>query len=309
MLTTLGVSVLDSVDFIVPDGDNDVLAYQRPLDPQLPYDQSQEDTNEAWLYSHDLAYRNEYLSWITGSDGNNNIAIYGLHANVSGGGGDDVITYNAPTKAWHYSDGETTMSGGDGFDTLRLNLSNSVSDVSFSPNHAGGSVPKAFLDTFRAPDGEPDPVRIRYDAERGPNVVIDLYLSGFERFEVTGSKHNDLLIGGSGNDRLSGGAGNDWILGFGGKDILTGGAGADLFEFRAGDSGVGGNARDVITDFEHGSDKIKLDDAKGFAISAMGDKALLRVDYDGDGHYDEQIAVGFASGSSHAGFGAGDIIL
>ena len=58
--------------------------------------------------------------------------------------------------------------------------------------------------------------------------------------------------------RLDGGAGNDTLVGGRGTDTLTGGAGADLFRFLTNqDSGVG-LARDVITDFEKGSDKIDL---------------------------------------------------
>lgn len=75
---------------------------------------------------------------------------------------------------------------------------------------------------------------------------------------VQGGDGNETLLGGDGNDTLGGGAGADVLTGQGGTDSLTGGAGADVFAF--GDrSEMGlGAARDVITDFVHGQDIIRL---------------------------------------------------
>lgn len=54
---------------------------------------------------------------------------------------------------------------------------------------------------------------------------------------VDGSKHPDVLFGGSGNDRLDGEAGNDKLYGSKGKDSLDGGKGKDRAD--------GGPQRDV----------------------------------------------------------------
>ncbi len=68
---------------------------------------------------------------------------------------------------------------------------------------------------------------------------------------------NDALNGGAGNDLLVGGDGNDRLTGDGGADVLTGGAGNDIFDFNAiGDSTAA--ARDLITDFIRGQDRIDL---------------------------------------------------
>jgi|GEM_PF-3206786 len=65
---------------------------------------------------------------------------------------------------------------------------------------------------------------------------------------------NDQLINGtSGRDRLTGGDGNDIITGFKGADILTGGAASDQFIYTSIR-----DARDQITDFVAGTDKIVL---------------------------------------------------
>jgi Ca2+-binding RTX toxin-like protein len=66
---------------------------------------------------------------------------------------------------------------------------------------------------------------------------------------VNGSISNDTLLGYNGNDRLVGGRG---------KDVLTGGSGNDIFDFNALNEMGLGSARDVVTDFVRGRDKIDL---------------------------------------------------
>lgn len=73
---------------------------------------------------------------------------------------------------------------------------------------------------------------------------------------LDGGDGNDQLYGGDGDDVLVGGAGNDIFEGGLGMDTMTGGAGADIFRFRPADVAAGG--RDVITDFQRGSDKIDI---------------------------------------------------
>lgn len=72
--------------------------------------------------------------------------------------------------------------------------------------------------------------------------------------DLGGGLGADILLGGSGRDRLSGGAGADRLDGGAGSDRLTGGAGADRFVFANA-----GAARDVITDFQDGLDRIVID--------------------------------------------------
>lgn len=71
---------------------------------------------------------------------------------------------------------------------------------------------------------------------------------------MAGGTGNDELDGGSGNDLLKGEAGNDTLEGGLGNDTLIGGSGADIFEFERGDG------RDIISDFQNGTDRIDLDD-------------------------------------------------
>jgi len=91
-------------------------------------------------------------------------------------------------------------------------------------------------------------------------VTIENARSGSGNDTLIGNDAANLLSAGAGNDTLDGGAGSDTLIGGLGKDLLTGGAGADVFDYDAlGESAVGGN-RDVIADFEQGSDRIDLSD-------------------------------------------------
>lgn len=77
--------------------------------------------------------------------------------------------------------------------------------------------------------------------------------------DLLGEAGNDFLVGGSGNDRLNGGTGSDRIDGGSGVDTMTGGSGIDIFDFNSLlDSGTGVGNRDIITDFQRGTDKIDL---------------------------------------------------
>ena len=98
----------------------------------------------------------------------------------------------------------------------------------------------------------------------GANVMtgtpeIDTLSGGAGKDTLSGLGANDTLNGGDGNDTIDGGTGNDTITGAAGADRLTGGAGNDLFVYTGvGQSGPGASARDVITDFQPGTDRIDL---------------------------------------------------
>ncbi|MBY5413470.1 RTX toxin [Rhizobium leguminosarum] len=147
---------------------------------------------------------------------------------------------------------------------------------------------------------------------------------------------NETYKGLGGNDVLKGGAGSDVIIGGAGRDIMSGGTSSDTFTFKAATETGSGWNRDVITDFQHGIDKINLSaiDANG---SAQGDAAfhfqaqenalfdkkagalawhyqdnagsdhditVVQADLNGDGVHDFEIQL---QGLVH--LGAGDLIL
>ena len=75
---------------------------------------------------------------------------------------------------------------------------------------------------------------------------------------LRGGTGDDKLIGGAGRDKLTGHAGNDSLVGGLGADRMTGGANGDVFVFTDFRDSRPGTARDVITDFGRGVDKINL---------------------------------------------------
>ena len=104
---------------------------------------------------------------------------------------------------------------------------------------------------------------------------VTVYVNGVAE---DGIKSIENLIGGSAGDtfigdtlanNFVGNAGNDTLDGGLGRDTLDGGLGADRFRFS---DAFGGNNVDTITLFEHGSDKIELDDAM-FAVLTPGSLA------------------------------------
>ena len=105
-------------------------------------------------------------------------------------------------------------------------------------------------------------------------VTIEQARSGSGNDVLIGNDAANLLDGGAGNDRLDGGAGNDRLMGGLGADTLTGGAGADIFQFKSiAHSGVG-VGRDIVTDFEQGSDLIDLSSI--YATTFIGTAAFSR---------------------------------
>src|SRR5262249_3261904 len=96
-----------------------------------------------------------------------------------------------------------------------------------------------------------------------------------------GQGGNDTIFGGLGHDTIRGGTGNDYIDGGGGLDTMTGEAGADQFVL------WNGTAPDKIADFEHGVDKIVL---QNFGANPFGSDGVLPTGYfyegyDVDGDY------------------------
>ena len=97
----------------------------------------------------------------------------------------------------------------------------------------------------------------------------DFVDAGEDNDRVFGDAGNDILVGLSGNDTINGGSGNDIISGGLGTDTLTGGAGDDTFVFSSRlDSQPG--ARDQITDFSIGHDKLDFSSIGNFTFIGTG---------------------------------------
>jgi Ca2+-binding RTX toxin-like protein len=164
----------------------------------------------------------------------------------------------------------TTLTGGNGFDTLVLSGGNAggqttaaelISVTGFERIQLVASTVTGGATT--AFDIVIDDVNITANstleitAATLTTVAVDIDASAVadgatRAVNITGSEFAtgvDTLIGGAGNDTISGGAGNDLITGGAGNDVLTGGDGDDTFNIAA-DAGTdvitGGAGNDIL---------------------------------------------------------------
>ena len=111
--------------------------------------------------------------------------------------------------------------------------------------------------------GEGDDIAFGYEGD-------DLLRLGSGDDYALGGTGNDVVLAGTGDDEAHGGAGDDVLVMGAGDDLAFGDAGNDLIELGAGnDFALGGygadtfvftSGHDRIGDFQHGSDRIEIDE-------------------------------------------------
>ena len=136
---------------------------------------------------------------------------------------------------------------------------------------------------FAAPDRDLDRLTGTYDGDPAytrPTSHAD---------RLRGSTLADTINALAGNDRVNGREGADRLDGSTGNDTLTGGVGADQFSFT---TKLAKDNVDTITDFEVGTDRIRLDhrvfkaletgalEASAFAVAASAADSDVRILYD-----------------------------
>jgi serralysin len=243
-----------------------------------------------------------------------------------GTNGDDILPHTGQSNG-----GNETFKGLGGSDVLKGGAGADVLD--------GGTG----NDTASYAGSDAVNVNLATKAALGDQATGDK-IAGIEN--LTGSSYNDVLTGGNGGgnvltggagaDKLDGGAGNDVLIGGAGKDIMTGGIGEDTFILKAPTETGSGLNRDVITDFQHGVDKIDISaiDANGSAAGngtfhfqaqenalfdhkagalawhyddhagSASDVTVIQADMNGDGIHDFEVQL---KGLVH--LGAGDFLL
>jgi Ca2+-binding RTX toxin-like protein len=204
----------------------------------------------------DFLYGDAGDDWLYGDDGDDKLVGGDGDDHFDGGEGYDTVSYEfAPATTFR---GDVVGVDMDhiwawaGWDTEGFDTFSSVENVTGSP----------FGDTLDA-------------TLLGANVG----------HTIDGGAGNDVLYGANANDILIGGSGNDKLQGDLGVDFLTGGSGVDGFIFERLDSGVGSGSRDIITDFEKGSDYFQFY-APGDPLNFIGQNTFTTADqvrftYDG----------------------------
>jgi Ca2+-binding RTX toxin-like protein len=124
-------------------------------------------------------------------------------------------------------------------------------------------------------DGAAGADTVSYAFAASSGVTLSLALAGAQ---ATGGSGSDTLVGiehliGSAYaDQLSGDGASNVLAGAAGADVLAGGGGADIFAYYGlADSGVAEAARDTISDFVQGVDKIDLSKLDANAATVEND--------------------------------------
>ncbi len=166
---------------------------------------------------------------------------------VSTGSGADTINGGTGNDTINPGLGENMVEGGSGNDLLILNYSaNTYPGNTFSFYTPGL---KTEL-TLGRRGGWTGNYYVYKDAN-GAWDRVDFY--DIERFQITGTNYNDIILGGSNNDTITGGAGMDTLDGGGGIDTVSyaGSAFAVNVNLTLGTPSGGDAARDVISNFEN----------------------------------------------------------
>lgn len=219
--------------------------------------------------------RSEGVSSVYGSTGNLLIARGTVIEGFNAGSGNDTVRGNEANNTLHGNGGNDVLQGAEGRDTLYGDAGNDTLQGGAGNDFLTGGTG---ADRLTGGDGRDTASYLNATAGVTANLasssentgdaagdtysLIENLRGSTQRDTLTGNSHNNMLDGRGGADREFGRGGDDTLIGGGGvdrleggkgDDILTGGANRDTFVFNLG--------TDVITDFGHGNDQLKLDDA------------------------------------------------
>ncbi|CAO3358758.1 calcium-binding protein [Azospirillum melinis] len=233
--------------------------------------------------------------------------------NLTGSAQDDRLTGDGGANVLDGGAGDDTLAGAGGGDSLIGG--DGIDTADYSASAAGVSIDLA-AGTAAGGDAEGD-------------VLSDIE-------NLTGSDHDDLLVGDANGNLLDGRGGNDTLIGLGGADTLIGGEGVDLADYSASadgvavdlssGTGIGGDAEgDRLSGIEDltGSafgDRLTGDDGANRLDGAGGDDTLAGLGgadtlIGGDGidladysASDAGVAVDLSNGSGLGGDAEGDVL-
>ena len=153
------------------------------------------------------------------------------------------------------------------------------------------------------------PSRYYRTANNGAVQWDEVEFVNFERVQVDGTQHSDMIVGVDGDDDLRGHDGNDSIAGRSGDDQIFGGDDDDaIMGGRGNDTMHGGRGNDVIIDDvnednnQGGDDQLFGDDGNDWLFGAGGNDEL-------QGGNGNDIMIGGAGNDSLNGGADNDIII
>ncbi len=229
---------------------------------------------------------------LVGNDGNDTLVGGPGNDTLDGGAGYDYILYSDTGGTVDLSLAVTTAqnTGAGGTDTL-LNIEGVLGGI--GNDRFVGSTADNLLDGASGSDnlfglGGNDTLlgQLGNDVLNGGGGN-DFLVGGFGLDNLNGGPGDDTLDGGSLNDQLIGGTGADLIDGGPGRDILVGGTfsggsfvadgDADTFHFGNIAESTPGGQRDIIRDFEPGTDIIDLSLIDADELSNATNEAFIFI--------------------------------
>lgn len=245
---------------------------------------------------------------LTGSDAGDQIDGAAGNDTLLGGRGLDLLDGGAGNDSLRGGSDADTLNGGAGDDQLDGDLG--------TDRLAGGAGNDRYIlrhgvdAVVEEAGGGRDTVVVSDMGYALPANVEVLEIRGSLNLPGYGNDLANLLLGNDGNNLLWGGGGRDLLDGRGGSDTLTGAAGADTFRFSTPPGAIDA---DRLTDFQHGEDRIALDDAAFAAIGPVGalSTAAFRAG-SAAADTDDRIVYDRATGLLYYdadGSGAGDSLL
>ena len=204
------------------------------------------------------------ITTVTLANGTNTVTASTTAANytLTGGTGNDTFNFGSDT----ITSGDT-INGTSGTDVLNITGNTAVTSTALNTisnidtvNFANTSTAVAWTSAGTGFVATGDSMKV--DASSLTTAAASLDFSANTTtgaVTLIGGNTGDTLTGGAGADVILGNAGNDVIDGTTGVDTLTGGLGNDVFVV---DSGALTTAnKDVVTDFSHADDSIRINDA------------------------------------------------
>ncbi len=185
---------------------------------------------------------------LIGDGGANKLLGFDGADGLDGGGGADSLNGGSGGDTLKGGGGDDRLDGGGGADSLTGGAGNDT--VSYTDASTGVGVNLA---TGSASDGDT--------------------LKGIEN--VSGSFHDDILIGGGGANKLLGFDGADGLDGGGGADSLNGGGGGDTLKGGGGDDRLlGGSGKDLLIG-QRGADHLNGGGESDTLMGSGGNDVLL----------------------------------
>jgi Ca2+-binding RTX toxin-like protein len=264
-------------------------------------------------------YGSKFNDTLLGNSGDNLLKGGDGNDTLKGGGGTDVLDGGIGDDKMEIDGVEDHAHGGEGNDTLVvaskqgmiINLTTGFVDANINGQGMNGQY-SAYSDwmgyNWPHPQNTPDQIT-GIENVVGSNYDDDIYGNAVAN-SLMGGAGNDLVSGRGGDDYVDGGSGSDFIYGGTGADTLVGGLDADRFIFTSLDDSkfTGGKPQDVITDFQHGQDKIDLSGLDTDNLLILDNQnvggvnySYVGIDANGDGQFGEgefAIAVKMGAGAT-----------